>query len=102
MECELGLENWSPADLASLGHTLAFLVITLTSLAKLLSLDLGECIMRKMDKNEKKYPVAQSRGSSAKYTAYQGKTNLLQTATFACGMLLLGVFLAKRLPSIKF
>ncbi len=35
--------------------------------------DLGQALMRKMEKGEKKYPVEKARGSNRKYTKLQGE-----------------------------
>jgi len=50
---------------------IADVAIYLIRLADVLGVDLGEVISRKIDQNEIRYPAENSRGSSAKYTAYE-------------------------------
>ena len=73
MESEVGLAEWQPSELKELGFTLASIAIILCSIAKVMRLNFGDCVQRKMTKNEIKYPVDKSRGSSRKYTSYQTK-----------------------------
>jgi hypothetical protein len=73
MESEVGLADWQPSELKELGFTLASIAIILSSIAKVMKLNFGDCVQRKMTKNEVKYPVEKSKGSSRKYTSYQSK-----------------------------
>jgi len=50
---------------------IADVAIYLIRLAEVLGVDLGEVISQKIDRNELRYPVENSRGSSAKYTSYE-------------------------------
>lgn len=50
---------------------IADIAIYLIRLADVLGVELGEAISRKIDQNELRYPAENSRGSSAKYTAYE-------------------------------
>jgi len=47
---------------------LADVFIYATLLAEAIDVDPEEIVMRKIDKNEKKYPVSKSKGNSTKYT----------------------------------
>ena len=117
MESESGLATWSDSQLRSFGFTMASIVIILASIGKLVGLELSSCISNKMDKNEKKYPVALSKGSSAKYTAYSAQISSSSSSSsssnsslfkqtggglLATGIFLLGILLGRRLPPIRF
>ncbi|MBQ3934913.1 MAG: nucleotide pyrophosphohydrolase, partial [Clostridia bacterium] len=54
-------------ELDDVKDELADVLVYCIQMAETLGLDIDELIMRKMDKNEKKYPVEKSRGNSAKY-----------------------------------
>lgn len=96
LECKEGLKDWSSQELADLAFSITGVCVLLASIAKLLEIDLGEAISQKMDKNERKYPVSKARGSSAKYTKYMADTRW-QTTLLGGGLLLLGIFLGRRL-----
>tara|TARA_B110000967_G_scaffold94842_1_gene97451 strand:+ start:219 stop:563 length:345 start_codon:yes stop_codon:yes gene_type:complete len=51
----------------SIGDELADIFIFLTYLSNDLGVDLNEAINRKIDKNDKKYPLEKSKGSNKKY-----------------------------------
>ena len=75
-ECEAHL-NANREDVAD---EMADVAIYLFELADLLSLDLGEEMLRKLEKNAEKYPVEKAKGSNKKYD------ELKQFAgTSACG-----------------
>lgn len=57
--------------LADVGEELADIVIYALSLSNFLGLDLSDTVLRKMDKNERKYPADQVRGKAHKYTYYR-------------------------------
>lgn len=59
--------------LGNVGEELADIVIYALSLSNFLGLDLSDTILRKMDKNERKYPADQVKGKSHKYTYYRPK-----------------------------
>ena len=101
MESPLGLRNWSPHQLKTIGFTIASIAVILCSLSKLLGLSLNECIARKMDKNDLKYPADRSKGSSAKYTVYAADKKQ-GPLLFSMGFFLLGLFLGRRLPPVRF
>lgn len=70
-----GLTNWSNGDLELLKASFGEIGRTLTALALMSNLRVGDVIARKFEKNAIKYPVELSRGSSAKYTVYANKIN---------------------------
>jgi len=51
----------------SIGDELADIFIFLTYLSNDLGVDLDEVVNRKVDKNNKKYPIEKSKGSNKKY-----------------------------------
>jgi NTP pyrophosphatase (non-canonical NTP hydrolase) len=51
----------------SIGDELADIFIFLTYLSNDLGIDLNEAISRKIDKNDKKYPIEKSKGNNKKY-----------------------------------
>ena len=51
----------------SISDELADVFIFLTYLSNDLGIDLNEAVNRKIDKNDKKYPIEKSRGSNKKY-----------------------------------
>lgn len=61
--------QWSTEqfELDDVKDELADVLVYCIQMAETLGLDIDELIMRKMDKNEKKYPVEKSRGNSVKY-----------------------------------
>lgn len=61
--------QWSTEqfELDDVKDELADVLVYCIQMAETLDLDVDELIMRKMDKNEKKYPVEKSRGNSVKY-----------------------------------
>ncbi len=61
--------QWSAEqfELDDVKDELADVLVYCIQMAETLDLDVDELIMRKMDKNEKKYPVEKSRGNSVKY-----------------------------------
>ena len=67
------LENFqwnNEYDDENIKDELADVMIYCLLLADTLSVDLKEVIHKKLDNNEKKYPIEKSRGSSKKYTNY--------------------------------
>ena len=70
-ECSVGLAGWSDRDREHLGEELSDVLLYLVRLADRCGIDLAAAAERKMGLNRKKYPVELSRGSSAKYTAYE-------------------------------
>lgn len=65
--------NLDPACLDAIGEELADIVIYSLSLSNFLGLDLADTVLRKMAKNEAKYPAEQVKGKAHKYTYYQDK-----------------------------
>ena len=63
--------NLDPAALDEVGEELADIVIYALSLSNFLSLDLADTVLRKMAKNERKYPAEQVKGKAHKYTYYR-------------------------------
>lgn len=61
--------------LAEIGEELADIVIYSLSLSNYLGLDLSQTVLKKMDKNIRKYPKDQVRGKAHKYTYYQDDSN---------------------------
>jgi len=66
-EASLGIAR-SKAKRGEIADELADVVIYALEFANMTGLDVAEAIGRKMAANAKKYPVAKSRGRSAKYT----------------------------------
>ena len=62
--------QWSDEDydLEHVKEELADVLVYCVDMADKLDLDMDEIINAKMDKNEKKYPVDKSKGSSKKYS----------------------------------
>lgn len=60
-----------PPVLDDVGEELADIVIYALSLSNFLNLDLADTVLRKMAKNEHKYPAEQVRGKAHKYTYYR-------------------------------
>lgn len=67
-----GLPGWTARDAEHLGEEMSDVLIYLLRLADRCGVDLAAAATRKMELNRKKYPAALARGSSAKYTAYEG------------------------------
>jgi dCTP diphosphatase len=67
-----GLPGWSARDAEHLGEEMSDVFIYLLRLADRCGVDLAAAASRKLELNRKKYPAALARGSSAKYTAYEG------------------------------
>lgn len=57
-------------DLAKVSEELADVLIYCFQLVDVLGLDFEDIIHKKLDINEKKYPVDKSRGTSSKYTEF--------------------------------
>jgi NTP pyrophosphatase (non-canonical NTP hydrolase) len=57
--------------LEEIGEELADIVIYALSLSNFLGFDLADTVLRKMAKNERKYPADQVRGKAHKYTYYR-------------------------------
>jgi NTP pyrophosphatase (non-canonical NTP hydrolase) len=66
-------KNLSKEALVDIGEELADIVIYALSLSNVLSLDLSETVLAKMEKNIRKYPRDKVRGKSHKYTYYQSQ-----------------------------
>jgi NTP pyrophosphatase (non-canonical NTP hydrolase) len=64
-------EHLGSDHLNRVSDEIADVAIYLIRLAEILGVDLGEVISQKIDRNELRYPVENSRGSSAKYTSYE-------------------------------
>jgi NTP pyrophosphatase (non-canonical NTP hydrolase) len=70
----LELFQWTKDNQAKLGHEediadeLADVMYWLIMLANHYDIDLTTALNQKMDKNERKYPIAKAKGSAAKYT----------------------------------
>ena len=62
-ECETHLQE----NREAVADELADVAIYLFELADLLEMDLGQEMLRKLDKNAAKYPVEKARGSNLKY-----------------------------------
>ncbi|MCR5740911.1 MAG: nucleotide pyrophosphohydrolase [Gammaproteobacteria bacterium] len=62
--------QWSDTDydLEHVKEELADVIVYCQDLADKLGLDIDEIVNSKMEKNEKKYPVEKSKGSSKKYS----------------------------------
>lgn len=56
---------------AAVGEELADVLYWLLLMSHDFGIDLGEALEKKMEKNEKKYPVEKAKGSHQKYTAYE-------------------------------
>ena len=61
--------QWSDTeyDLTHVGEELADVLVYCRNMLDKLGLDEDEIVNRKMDRNEKKYPVEKARGNAAKY-----------------------------------
>jgi dCTP diphosphatase len=68
------LLEWSNEDREKLTNQAATICILMICLAQFCHLSIVQCITDKFFKNDAKYPVELSKGSSAKYTAYTGLT----------------------------
>jgi dCTP diphosphatase len=60
-------EEHARTETEALSDEMADIAIYLIGLADNLGIDLGEAILRKLDKNNAKYPVEKSRGNITKY-----------------------------------
>lgn len=65
-----GLLQWHPNDIVLLSQHAAQIIILMICLANTCNISIDKCITDKFYKNDAKYPVALSKGSSAKYTTY--------------------------------
>ncbi len=61
----------TPEKREAVSHELADTFVYLLRIAEVLKIDLIEAANEKIVLNAKKYPVEKSRGSNAKYTAYE-------------------------------
>jgi dCTP diphosphatase len=68
------LFEWTSENRKKLTNQAATICMLMICLAKFCHLSIGQCITDKFLKNDAKYPVELSKGSSAKYTAYTGLT----------------------------
>lgn len=57
-------------DLGDVSEELADILIYCFQLADRLGLDIQEIMMKKLEKNENKYPISKAKGSSLKYTEF--------------------------------
>lgn len=64
----------TPEKREAVSHELADTFVYLLRIAEVLQIDLIEAAHQKIDLNAKKYPVEKSKGSNAKYTAYEQNT----------------------------
>lgn len=67
---EVQSQNLSQEKLASVETELADTLIYLVRLADKLQIDLPAAVWRKIETNEKKYPVEKARGNAKKYTEF--------------------------------
>ncbi|GLJ26847.1 hypothetical protein SUGI_0524490 [Cryptomeria japonica] len=74
-EVPKGLPDWNASEREHLGEELSDVLLYLVRLADICDVDLGEAALRKMRKNELKYPVERCKGSSKKYTHYSNGVN---------------------------
>jgi len=63
------LEN--PIKKEEIGDEMADVFYFLLRIAQMNNIDLTEAFYRKLDKNDKKYPVEKAKGSSKKYNEYE-------------------------------
>ncbi|GLC47581.1 hypothetical protein PLESTB_000003500 [Pleodorina starrii] len=68
-----GLPGFSAGERLAVEEELADVLLYLVRLAERCDVDLGAAALAKMRKNAAKYPVERCHGSSAKYTAYDGR-----------------------------
>lgn len=59
-EVPKGLPDWDAADKEHLGEELSDVLLYLVRLADICGVDLGDAVLRKLDKNGLKYPVQRS------------------------------------------
>jgi NTP pyrophosphatase (non-canonical NTP hydrolase) len=64
------LSSWPREDINHVALNVAHITILLSWTAHICGLQLATCVYDKMCKNECKYPISLSKGSSAKYTKY--------------------------------
>ncbi len=62
--------NLNEKQKTAIGEEIADIAIFLTILAHEMELDIEQIVNRKLNLNEKKYPVNRSKGSAAKYTEF--------------------------------
>jgi len=67
------MEHFQWLTVEQIGEELADIVIYALSLSNFLRLDLADTVLRKMAKNEAKYPADQVKGKAHKYTYYLDK-----------------------------
>lgn len=65
-----GLPDLAEDKVTHIGEELSDVLLYLVRLADVCHIDLSAAVRAKIEKNARKYPVDQARGSSAKYTAY--------------------------------
>ena len=70
-ETEQASHKLTPEKREQVSHELADTFVYLLRIAEVLKIDLIAAANAKIDLNAKKYPVEKSRGSNAKYTAYE-------------------------------
>ncbi|KAJ7280483.1 hypothetical protein O6H91_19G038300 [Diphasiastrum complanatum] len=70
-EVQKGLPGWNLGEKEHLGEELSDVLLYLVRLSDVCGIDLGQAVLRKIKKNNLKYPVEKCKGSSNKYTAYQ-------------------------------
>lgn len=81
-----GLPSWTAAEKEHLGEELSDVLLYLIRLSDRCGIDLPSAAIAKMAKNAKKYPADAARGSSAKYTAYEGAASSAAGAGAGAGV----------------
>ena len=79
-ECETHLQE----NREAVADEMADVAIYLFELADLLEMDLGQEMLRKLDKNAAKYPVEKARGVTSNTTGWIDKTAWYQRADSVC------------------
>jgi dCTP diphosphatase len=82
-DCQTSINSWSAEDRLKFFDTLGNICLLLIILSKMCSLSIGKCLFDKFAKNDAKYPVNLSKGSSAKYTAYTATSSQQSTSQVA-------------------
>lgn len=106
-DSQVDLAKWTDVDKALLSIYMGKIGFYLFCLASMYDLDVGFVVARKFLKNEEKYPVQLSRGSSAKYTAYSNSTAKSESFSVSTSpvmislMFALGIVIGIRLSTIR-
>eukprot|EP01080_Neovahlkampfia_damariscottae_P010463 gene10463-2985_t len=67
-ECKIGLEDWNEKEKEHLGEELSDVLLYLINLSHRCNINLSEAVLKKIQKNELKYPIEKSKSSLKKYT----------------------------------